>query len=630
MKNKIFLTSMFAVMLAFPAYATLVNDPDAQHQSGTIASTSSSESCDSDPLTYQGTTENYGTYTLTAQWNVDQCTIELDPNVANGGASSNADPFATLYTTYDVGAYKDSARTNLMSTNSNGLSSAPIGKTVTLTTNTNNPNSTNNITVVGGTLSGQLPFNGFFSAATGGTQYISQTNPYYILSAGDTAAKNLDSGGTGSCSATWYAQYGCFQTTLPVLNKPGYTFDGWWTDAVNGTSLNDGDAALCLTADSTVYAHWSPDTCNLVYHATTYSTDPSANSISSTATYDSAYSVPGTAGRGTSGSISEPASGYSWAGWTTDSNPTFTNGTLNNEWTWTDGTVWTNTSATCPIDLYAAYTANQYTVTYDCNGGSFKSGIPSWTGSSSGVDVATYDSTLYSSLYRTPYNTCERTDYNLDSNATWTCTKTVNGTTSSETYFANVATAWNKPYNMNCSITWPGELEYKIIYECGAFPDTNTPVYSNLTTSESYYPVPHYGDSWSLLATPPTSCTSHASGYYFVGWWCDKSDINTCTGAGSYAGTENYSEGASGNSYGCHGDVICRAVWGANSVNIIWEDDNDPSNNVDTPHSGGANTCQYGATGVTFGVPSTAPTKIGHTFTGWKVTNWSGGSSNNN
>ncbi|MBQ6012287.1 MAG: hypothetical protein IJL23_04195, partial [Alphaproteobacteria bacterium] len=269
MKNKLFLTSMVAVMLAFPAYATLVNDPDAQHQSGTIASTSSSESCDSDPLTYQGTSKNYGTYTLTAQWDVDQCTIELDPNVANGGASSNADPFATLYTTYNVGAYKDSARTNLMSTNSNGLSSAPVGKTVTLTTNQNNPNSTNDITVSGGTLSGQLPFNGFFSAATGGTQYISQISPYYILSAGDTSAKGVNTNGTGHCpNTTWYAQYGCFQTTLPTASKPGYTFDGWWTTVDDtGTPLNDGDAALCLTADDTVYAHWSGNKHSIIYQA---------------------------------------------------------------------------------------------------------------------------------------------------------------------------------------------------------------------------------------------------------------------------------------------------------------------------------------------------------------------------
>ena len=77
MKNKIFLTSMFAVMLAFPAYADLPYghgiDSNGDGYIGSQTSTTNpapinSADCDSDPLTSNNVSENYGTYTLTAQY----------------------------------------------------------------------------------------------------------------------------------------------------------------------------------------------------------------------------------------------------------------------------------------------------------------------------------------------------------------------------------------------------------------------------------------------------------------------------------------------------------------------------------------------------------------------------------
>ena len=611
MKNKLFLTSMVAVMLACPAYATLVDDPNAQQQSGFIASTSSSENCDSDPLTYQGTSENYGTYTLTAQWNVDQCTIELDPNVANGGASSNADPFATLYTTYNVGAYKDSARTNLMSTNSNGLSSAPIGKTVTLTANTNNPNSTNDITVSsGGTLSGQLPFSGFFSAATGGTQYISQTSPYYILSAGDTAAKGVNTNGTGRCpNTTWYAQYGCFQTTLPTASKPGYTFDGWWTTADNtGTQLNDGDAALCLTADDTVYAHWSGNKHSIIYQAG--STGCSGNNYTDNSTKPTVgtnltYTLLGLSDTGITADT-----GYHFVEWGED---TLTSAS------YAPGASYTATPWSHDGDLMftAKCAPNNYTITYNCNGGSFKNGL-TWNTGTTGTDSATYGTTTYSSIYKSPVDTCQRSGYTLDSNATWTCVETTNNTTVS--YFSNSASTWDRDYNMECTINWGDADTYRIQYECGVFPGTNDMVYSGMTPVEQ---TVSFGGSWTLLSTAPNACKQHASGYHFIGWYCDKGNIDSCTAATAYNGTANYpgiennhvwTVSASG-TYGCTGNVFCKAVWEANAVNVRFLEDEDDT----TPYS--EDSCQYGANGEMFDVPAN-PTKTGYTFTGWKVIHW--------
>lgn len=51
--------------------------------------------------------------------------------------------------------------------------------------------------------------------------------------------------------------------TYPALEDPkarnGYTFDGWFTDAVYGTQVVEGDV-IRLTATQTLYAHWTPET----------------------------------------------------------------------------------------------------------------------------------------------------------------------------------------------------------------------------------------------------------------------------------------------------------------------------------------------------------------------------------
>lgn len=56
------------------------------------------------------------------------------------------------------------------------------------------------------------------------------------------------------------------------------------------------------------------------------------------------------------------APGYSFAGWTMDSTPTFTNNTLNNPWT--GATPWQTDG---DVTVYAAYTANPITITFNCN-----------------------------------------------------------------------------------------------------------------------------------------------------------------------------------------------------------------------------------------------------------------------
>lgn len=588
MNKKIFLTSMVALMVACPAYAELTPDPGSNPptQSGYINYDgtnydSDDESCAADPLTYQGTSENYGTYTLTAQWDVDQCTIELDPNVANGGASSNTDPFATLYTTYNVGAYKDSARTNLMSTNSNGLSSAPIGKTVTLTANTNNPNSTNDITVSGGTLSGQLPFNGFFSAATGGTQYISQTNPYYILSAGDTAAKGVNTNGTGKCPTdmTWYAQYGCFQTTLPTASKPGYTFDGWYDAANNGNQVDD----FCLDGDKTVYAHWTPKQYNIIYQPGNCA--GSGRTISNDLTYDVAPNH--TVLSPSDAQVSIPT-GYVFDYWLAN-----VDGDDNH---WDPDEVYG--SSAWQTDGNLVFTANcvpdTYTVTY----------VAGTNCSGSDSDTATYADPYTVQTYSAAGMTAN-TGYHLPTGSGWSSDWTNGTSTTPGTNTAGSINAGNITYYIpnDVTLTMPNCVanEYKVTYTCD-----NGTVNGILTApnGETNPDAATFGDPYTFWSIDVCS----AAGQTNSAWSCvgDTSGdtINQTTNAASWATAEN---------------VTCTMQYNADMVDLIWKYEN---GNPDTQ-----NTCNYGNGNIS--IPAN-PTKTGYTFTGWKVTNWEGSSMVNN
>lgn len=66
-------------------------------------------------------------------------------------------------------------------------------------------------------------------------------------------------GGPGSISTatvTYGSNLGTI--TFPVPSRPGYTFDGWFTSATGGALVDATAAAsMTMTADQTLYAHWT-------------------------------------------------------------------------------------------------------------------------------------------------------------------------------------------------------------------------------------------------------------------------------------------------------------------------------------------------------------------------------------
>ena len=190
-------------------------------------------------------------------------------------------------------------------------------------------------------------FTGWYTAASGGNQVVETTKMttasnhtlYAHWSAkGYTVSFNGNGGSTPSAKTVYYdSTYG----TLPSTSRTGYTFAGWYTAASGGSQITTS-TKVAITANQTLYAHWTPKTFTVTLK------DGSTTVSTKTVTYDSTYGDLPT----------RNVTGYTFNGW----------------YTATSGgskvTSSTKVTITANQTLYAQRTANSYTVTYDLNGGS--------------------------------------------------------------------------------------------------------------------------------------------------------------------------------------------------------------------------------------------------------------------
>ncbi len=168
------------------------------------------------------------------------------------------------------------------------------------------------------------------------------------------------------------------------LTKPGYTFTGWNLNSNNsGTTYVSGNSFTLANTGVSFYAQWTATPYNVIYHATeagsgTAPTEPNQYTIGTTANI-----------RGNSGNLLR--TGYVFAGWADNANRT--------------GKIYisgdTYTVQTNDIDLWAAWTPNTYTITYNVNGatGSPSKSSDSYTVGSNVVSLATIGS-----MAKTGYN----------------------------------------------------------------------------------------------------------------------------------------------------------------------------------------------------------------------------------
>ncbi len=200
------------------------------------------------------------------------------------------------------------------------------------------------------------PFNGWYDAETGGTLISSNnstgeeiTNDTIVpanLYARFTVTVTYDNniGNRIDIEALHTGDSYTIQTPGDsVFTRTGYTLQGWSTSSTGGTEYTDSDQ-IVLKSNMTFYAVWNPNAYTLTFNA---GESGSVNPASKGAVYGSAVNTLPTPTR----------TGYTLEGWYTEINGGGTK--------YESATVYNTASDTT---LYANWTANQYTVSFDIQG----------------------------------------------------------------------------------------------------------------------------------------------------------------------------------------------------------------------------------------------------------------------
>ena len=164
-----------------------------------------------------------------------------------------------------------------------------------------------------------------------------------------TVSFDANGGNMMTDSTSKKVTYGSTYGTLLAATRIGYDFAGWYTAKEDGTAII-AENTVNITEDITLYAHWTAKTFTVSFDTNQGSGSSTPTSVSPIhVTYDFSYGgLPVTS-----------RTGYTFNGWYTASSG--------------GNKVTEKTKVTLTADqtLYAQWTANTYTVTFNANGGNF-------------------------------------------------------------------------------------------------------------------------------------------------------------------------------------------------------------------------------------------------------------------
>ncbi|MDY5996771.1 MAG: InlB B-repeat-containing protein, partial [Bacilli bacterium] len=295
-------------------------------------------------------------------------------------------------------------------------------------------------------------------------------------------------GGSGTMSSDTVSTGGTATIKNNTFTRSGYTFAGWttnsdgtddghgWAEGWSGTwNYDNGQYGIANNA-LVLYARWNPKSYTINYNANGGSGTMSSSTVSS----------------GSSVTIKNNAftkKGYTFAGWTTNSNGT------DDGYGWTAGKSYTwnydngqKGISNNTLKLYARWTANSYTISYNSNGGS---------GTMSSSTVSTGGSVTIKS------NTFTRTGYKF---VGWTTNS--NGTDDGYGWTAGKSYTWNYD-NGQLGVTNNSLVLY------ARWDNHFTVTYNDNGGSgcSSSSKTVTYGSAYGNLCTPTRS------GYIFAGWY---------------------------------------------------------------------------------------------------------------
>ncbi len=187
-----------------------------------------------------------------------------------------------------------------------------------------------------------MRFYGEIGECTGQTLYA-QWSANTLTINYDARSGSAPSGGSVSTTT------GSIVSSLPTTTRDGYAFQGWFTAASGGTEITTS-AAHNQTTNFTLYAQWSANTNRVTYNTQGGSAVASVNWTTATQ-----LTLPATPTR----------AGYTFLGWF----DTQTSGTKLG-----DASTSYSPSNTDSFTVYAQWSANTLTITYDARSGSAPSG----------------------------------------------------------------------------------------------------------------------------------------------------------------------------------------------------------------------------------------------------------------
>lgn len=185
------------------------------------------------------------------------------------------------------------------------------------------------------------PVVGITAGSTGEKTFYAKwkQNPY-------TITWNVNEGGelNETPDYTKTAFFGDTITAPTVTAKPGYQFDGWYSNSTFADGSGFTDGATMPDGDVTYYAKWT-----VIPYSISYELDGGTNPAENPSQYNV---LTGTV------TLLDPAKmGYAFAGWYTDADYTTQVTTI-------------PAGSTDDVTLYAKWTVNQYTIMWETNGGS--------------------------------------------------------------------------------------------------------------------------------------------------------------------------------------------------------------------------------------------------------------------
>ena len=187
-------------------------------------------------------------------------------------------------------------------------------------------------------------FDGWYTAKNGGTKVAptmtmgAANATVYAHWSVNSYTLTFDGNGGKASESSRTVQYGSPYGSLPTATRTGYTFQGWYTARDGGSQVSS--STTMGAANTTVYAHWA-----IRSYTVAFDSNGGSAVASQTVKYGSKATQPANPTR----------TGYTFQGWYTSKN---------------GGTKYDfNQTVTGNVTLYAHWSVNSYTLTFDGNGG---------------------------------------------------------------------------------------------------------------------------------------------------------------------------------------------------------------------------------------------------------------------